>query len=201
MKKRNLILFIVSMFFAHFIYAKENVDDLEAHNSSFSIGVNVDFYYLSPGVKIGYKINDYIGSHAALNYSFINDSDDVPAEKYHMNKKAWYSLSNYKYKNLLTYIALDLYPLENGLKIFGGVGYMNKKLKHKKNNYDLINSGKFFGLGGVGYEGFFLSEEGLGYEIKLGVQYLDIRLESQAIKKEPNWKIIPLVNFAVTYSF
>lgn len=199
MTRKILILLFINILSCSTIFA----DKANENYTGITVGANFDPYFLSPGVKLGYRINEYMGVHALAQYTSSDDASNIPAEKSiapEGGKNRW---SLYKYTNLFTSLVFDVYPLENGLKISGGLGYMDRKLNLKKGDQEITNANKMVILASVGYEGRFFEDQPFGYDIEAGVKYLDNELESKDVKApgKADRKIVPAINIALTYSF
>jgi hypothetical protein len=202
MKKASYIFLIINLFFSKSIFAQGDNSESESSKEGFAIGINFDPAYLAPGVKMGYRIGDYMGMHGILQYSVSDNAQNIMAEKLHAKQEAIDLWSNYSYKNLFSSLVLDIYPLSSGAKVSFGVGYMDKNFTNKKSNDKLVNANKFVGVASIGYEGSLLDGNSLRYDVEVGIKFLDITLNSEVIKsKESQWKMVPAVNIGLTYSF
>lgn len=200
MQKKYLILLLINILSCNIALAEKSIS-----NSSplgVTVGVNFDPFFLSPGVKLGYRINSYMGMHALAQYTSSDDASNIPTEKSIAEPYLKKSLPLYKYNNLFTSVVFDVYPLEDGLKFSAGLGYMDKKLTKKSGNRELTNKNKMVILGSIGYEGLFFENQGFGYDIEAGLKYLDKTLKSKTLDKgKSEYKVVPAVNIALTYSF
>jgi len=209
-QKISLLIFILGTLIHNTAFSEEGENypstTTDNHNVGFTVGANFDPYYFAPGVKAGYRINDYLGVHGLVQYVSSSNASNIPAEKLCREKVFQELLSGFSYKNLFTSLVLDAYPLENDFKVSVGVGYMDKTLSKSKIKYELKNKTKLVGLVSVGYGGHFLADQGFGYDIELGVKVLDTALENYSNSTKLNsekssWKAIPVINIALIYSF
>lgn len=208
MKKTPLILLILSIFCHNSVFAQEFDDyasSIAKSDNGFAVGANFDPYFLAPGIKAGYKINSYLGIHGLAQYTSSDDASSIPAEKLSRDKIDASLLSGFSYKNMFASLVLDAYPLENNLKLSAGIGYIDRTLTTKKLKKEFTNKNKLVALASVGYEGRFLAGQNFGYDIELGMKFLDMSVENEQIAKiietKANWKVIPAINIALTYSF
>jgi len=203
-QKISLLFLALSIFVYGSTFAEESDDYPVITNTDtngFTVGVNFDPYYFAPGVKAGYRINSYIGVHGLVQYASSDDASNIPAEKSDASLDTKKNLSQYSYKNLFSLLVFDAYPLENGFKISAGIGYMDRSFSLKKANQELTNSNKMILVASIGFEGLFLADQGFGYDINIGMKYMDTELKSETIEaKKSNWKAIPDINIALTYS-
>lgn len=185
MKKTPLILLILSIFCYNSVLAQEFDDyasSIAESDNGFSVGANFDPYFLAPGIKAGYKINSYLGIHGLAQYTPNDDASNIPAEKLHRKESF---LKDYSYKNMFASLVLDAYPLENSLKLSAGLGYMDRQLiLGKVKKLELKNKNKLVALASVGYEGRFLAGQNFGYDIELGMKFMDISMESYLVGKK-----------------
>ena len=195
MKKGNIILLIAGMLVCGSAFAEER-------GKNFRVGINFDPTYLAPGMVAGYRLNEYIGFHAIGQYISSGTADNIPIEKFHTLTQMVPFLKQNSYQNFLAYLTLDAYPLQNGIRISAGAGYMAKKLISNKAHQEIVNNNKWIAFCGVGYEGALLDDSGWGYEIDVGVKYVDAHVEREKTKSSlSDWKIDPSVNVALTYTF
>ena len=196
--KKKLLIILISIF--SFLFSKSVfAEELEEFNTRFKVSFNTDLYNPACGLNFSYKINDYFGIQAAIQY-LQRDASKVRGEVLHTKEEFKDFLTGVSYKHFFIPLILDIYLLRNNLKTSFGIGYIDKKLI--KNNNELFNKNKFVGIVSIGYEGFFSSEQGFGYDVNLGIKYLDITLESKDIKyKDSKFKIVPEINIALTYTF
>ena len=103
MKKRLLILLILSIFCHNSVFAQEFDDyasSISESDNGFSVGANFDPYFLAPGIKAGYKINSYLGIHGLAQYTSSDDASNIPAEKLYREKRFTDLLSGFSYNSM-----------------------------------------------------------------------------------------------------
>jgi len=202
---RNLFLILPTLmiFCCNSIFAEEYPDyeDDSMSASGITVGLNFDPYYSAFGMKVGYKLNNYWGGHVLVQHSSNNDASNIPAEKLHRDTQFKDFLTEFSYKNLFTSVVLDFYPLENDFKVSAGIGYIDRTLTSKKSKKEVTYGSKLAALASVGYEGRFFADQGFGYDIELGMKYVDISIDNKNRKSKSDWRVIPAMNIALTYSF
>jgi hypothetical protein len=195
MKKRNIILLIAGMLLSASAFGEER-------SKNFRVGINFDTTYLASGIVAGYRLNEYVGLHAIGQYISTSAAENIPVEKFHTSTEMAPFLKLNSYQNFLTYLTIDSYPLQNGIRISAGAGYMAKKFISNKTHQELVNNNKWIVFCGVGYEGTLLDASGLGYEIDVGMKYVDAHVEPEKTKSSlSERKIDPSVNVSLTYAF
>jgi hypothetical protein len=173
--------------------------DLAVVAPKATIGVGFDVSYLAPVLEVGYRVHDYVGVRVGVQYTLSSDMSNIIAERKLASDLGETLTKRWKYSNFAVPLTLDIYPMMNSIRVSVGGGYMERKYEDKiaTNGSTLTALSKWFVTAGVGYQGYFVEDSSIGYNVDVKAVIIKDGIDK---KYKQDLRVNPTAVFGVNYS-